>query len=243
MLYKAKKGQVSYGEAIGILLLDSFVPGIPGNVSNATTYTFPVRYKKVDGLTVERIFNKDVTLLKPLIKAGIELVREGVKAVTGDCGFLALFQKELAKQLGVPVFLSALLQLPFLTKMIGEGQKVGIITANSKILDKDLLREVGLENMNSIYVKGLEDKKNFRKAVIEEVGWIDTEKIEKEVVMSAKEIVQEEPGIKLILLECSGLPPYSAAVNAAVNLPVFDYVTMINYVYSSIVKKTYEGFI
>ena len=243
MLYKAKKGQASYGEAIGILLLDtSFAPYIPGDVANATTYSFPVRFKKVSGLTVEKMFNKDIRFLNRVIEAGRELVEEGVKAITGDCGFMALFQKEMIKQLKVPVFLSSLLQLSFITKIISDEQKVGIITANSKILDDALLREVGIKDMNSVYIKGLEDKEYFRKAIIEEVGWLDSEKVKKEVVSAAKEMVKEDLRIKVILLECSCLPPYGATVQEAVNLPVFDYITMINYVYSAVVKKKYEGF-
>ncbi|HBY57145.1 MAG TPA: hypothetical protein DEG96_04705 [Candidatus Atribacteria bacterium] len=243
MLYKAKKGQASYGEAIGILLLDtSFAPYVPGDVANATSYSFPVRFKVVNGLTVERIFNKEIKFLDRVIEAGKELIEHGVRAITGDCGFMALFQREVAKQLEVPVFLSSLLQLPFLTRIIGEGQKVGIITANSKILDDTLLREVGIKDMNSVYIKGVEGKEYFRKAIIEEVGWLDFEKVEKEVVSAAKEMTREDPKIKVILLECSCLPPYGAAVQEAINLPVFDYITMINYVYSAVVKKNFKGF-
>ncbi|HIH78103.1 MAG TPA: hypothetical protein HA341_04165 [Halobacteria archaeon] len=54
-------------------------------------------------------------------------------------------------------------------------------------------------------------------------------------------MVNDEPTIKAILLECSDLPPYGRAVQEAVALPVFDFVTMINYVYSGLVKKRYEG--
>lgn len=243
MLYKAKRGQASYGEAIGILLLDtSFAPYIPGDVANATTYSFPVRFKKVNGLTVDRIFKKDSSFLDQLVVAGKELVESGVRAITGDCGFMALFQREVAKQLEVPVFLSSLLQLSFITRIIGKGKKIGIITANAKILDKPLLREVGLEDINSVYIKGMENKEYFRKAIIEEIGWLDSEKVKKEVVSAAEEMVKEDPKIKIILLECSCLPPYGMAVQEAVNLPVFDFITMINYVYSAVVKKRYEGF-
>lgn len=245
MLYKIKKGQASYGEAIGILLLDSSLqPYIPGDVANATTYSFPVRFKIVNGLTGERIMNKDIRLLDQLIEAGRELVEKGVRAIMGGCGFMALYQREAAKQLEVPVFLSSLLQLPFLIKIVGEGWKVGIITANSKVLDDALLREVGVKDMNSVYIKGMQDKEYYRKTFIEEVvsGWFDSEKVEKELVSAAKEMIKEDSRIKVILLECSDFPPYGAAVQEAVNLPVFDFVTMINYVYSAVVKKKYEGF-
>jgi hypothetical protein len=243
MLYKAKKGQASYGEAIGILLLDtSFAPYIPGDVANASSYSFPVRYKVIKGLTVEKIFQKDTSFLNQLIEGGKELVKNGVRAVTGNCGFMALFQREAVQQLGVPVFLSSLLQLTFMTKMISEGEKIGIITANGKSLDDNLLREVGITDMNKLIIRGMESKEYFRKSINEEIGWLDEEKVKKEVVSVAQEIIREESKVKMLLLECACLPPYGAAVQEAVHLPVFDFITMINYVYSAVVKKRFSGF-
>lgn len=243
MLYHARKGQAYYGEAMGILLLDTaLAPYIPGDVANASSYAFPVRFKVVKGLTVERIFQKDSSFLDQFLAAGQELVKSGVRAITGNCGFMAIYQKEAARRLVVPVFLSSLLQLPFLSRMIGEGEKIGIITANAGILDDALLHEVGLEDISSVSIKGMESKEYFRKAIIEEVGWLDTVKLEKEVVSVAEEMVTEDPAIKMVLLECACLPPYGAAVQEAVNLPVFDFITMINYVYSAVVKKKYQGF-
>ena len=67
MIYHAKKGQVSSGEAIGILLLDTSVPFIPGDVANATTYSFPVRFQKVEGFTVARALDKDTAIFYDLL--------------------------------------------------------------------------------------------------------------------------------------------------------------------------------
>lgn len=242
MLYKAKKGQASYGEAIGILLLDtSFAPYIPGDVANASSYPFPVRYQVVKGLTVEKIYQKDSSFLGQLVEAGKELVQNGVRAITGNCGFMALFQREAAQQLGVPVFLSSLLQLSFMKHLMGNGKKIGIITANGKILDVALLEKIGLEGTGCLSIKGMEDKEYFRKSINEEVGWLDSGKVRQEVVSVAEEMIQDDPLVEMILLECACLPPYGAAVQEAVGLPVFDFMTMINYVYSAVVKKEYHG--
>lgn len=92
-----------------------------------------------------------------------------------------------------------------------------------------------------LHIKGLENKENLAKAIIEEVGVPDSDKVEREVVSSVREVIQEEPKVRAILLECICLPPYGAAVQEAVNLPVFDFVTMINYVYSAVVKKDFMG--
>jgi len=129
VIYKTQKGQVSAGEAIGILLLDTCVPFIPGDVANATTYSFPVRFHKVEGFTVQRAIGKDPAMYDRLRDAAEALVRQGVRAVTGDCGFMGIHQKKLAQELPVPVFLSSLLQIPFISLLFGEHAKVGVITA------------------------------------------------------------------------------------------------------------------
>jgi hypothetical protein len=139
MAYKANKGQTSYGEAIGILMLDTFTPFIPGDVGNASTYDFPVRYETVEGLTVKRIFSKDQSAYNSLLKAAKRLSQQGVRAITGDCGFMAIFQNKLVDELDIPVFLSSMLQVSFMNNIIGKDKKIGIISANSKSLKEVLL--------------------------------------------------------------------------------------------------------
>ncbi len=130
---KAKKGISGYGQGIGILLLDDLYPCIPGDVRNATTYSFPVTFKIVKGATIKRLlYEADLTLAKSFIKAGMELAQEGVRAITGDCGYLALFQKEIAAALPVPVFMSSLMQIPLVSRMLKPTQKVGVIAADSR---------------------------------------------------------------------------------------------------------------
>lgn len=243
MIYTTQKGQISSGEAIGILLLETSVPFIPGDVANATTYGFPVRFQKVKGFSVRRALSKDPSVYEDLREAAGELVQQGVRAVTGDCGFMGIHQKKLARELGVPVFLSSLLQIPFISLLIGEDAKLGIITADSKSLSTDLLSAVGVADSTNLVVGGLEDSEQFYKFAIEETGALDAGAVEKEVVSVAHGMVAENPQVRAILLECSLLPPYGAAVQDAVNLPVFDYITMINFVFSAVVKQRFAGFI
>ncbi len=242
MSYQANKGQTSYGEAIGILMLDTYTPFIPGDVGNASTYDFPVRYETVDGLTVKRIFSKDKSAYNSLLKAAKKLSQQGVRAITGDCGFMAIFQKKLVDELDIPVFLSSMLQVSFMNNIIGRNKKIGIISANAKSLkDESLFKEVGINDSSQLIIKGLEDKPNFNKSIIEEIGILEPEKIQKEVVNTAVQMKEDYQDIELFLLECSVLPPYSKAVQSATGLPVFDYITMINYIYSTVVQRNYNG--
>ena len=243
MIYKTQTGQVSSGEAIGILLLETSVPFIPGDVANATTYAFPVRFQKVKGFSVRRALGRDPSVYDDLLQAAGDLVQQGVRAVTGDCGFMGIHQKKLARELNVPVFLSSLLQIPFISLLIGGNAKVGIITADSGSLGADLLAAVGVSDPTNLVIGGLEGSPQFYRFAIEESGSLDAGEVENEVVTVARNMVADNPEIRALLLECSLLPPYAAAVQGAVNLPVFDYITMINFVFTAVVKQQYSGFI
>jgi hypothetical protein len=56
--YRARKAD-TYGHAVGILLLDYRAPFIPGDVGNATSYSYPVLFKTVKGLTLDRVLSGD----------------------------------------------------------------------------------------------------------------------------------------------------------------------------------------
>jgi hypothetical protein len=242
VIYKTQKGQVSAGEAIGILLLDTCVPFIPGDVANATTYSFPVRFHKVEGFTVQRALGKDAAMYDRLREAAEALVRQGVRAVTGDCGFMGIHQKKLAQVLPVPVFLSSLLQIPFIALLIGEHAKIGVITADAHSLTADLLAAVGVHETANLVIAGLQNQSNFRAFGLDESGLLDAAAVEAEAIAVAQQVVAQVPETAAILLECSLLPPYAAAVQQAVRLPVFDYITMINYVFAAVVQQQYSGF-
>ena len=242
MIYRVKPGQVSYGEAIGILLLDSEAPFIPGDVANATTYDFPVRFQRVPGLTVERIFSHDMSALDEFLRAAFELKREGVRAITGDCGFMALYQQALVEKLELPVFLSSLLQVPFMSRLIPDHHKIGIITANSDSLTENILNFCGAHLPGRIKLEGLQHSPAFSAAFIKETGTLDFVRVQKEVTAAARKLTADDPDVRLILLECSVLHPYAPAVQEAVGLPIFDFVTMINYVYSAVIPQQVKGF-
>ncbi|WP_158738681.1 aspartate/glutamate racemase family protein [Alteribacillus sp. YIM 98480] len=243
MIYHAKKGQVNYGSTIGILMLDSHIPFIPGDMGNAATFSFPVHYKKVDGLTVKQMYEDREAVLPKVVSAGKQLIAEsGVKAITGNCGYLLLFQQELASSLKVPVFMSSLLQLCMMEKIIDtSNQKIGIITAESYRLHTKMLHAAGIKP-ESVYVKGLENTSHFAGVAIQETGILNKQLMEQEVVEAAAEMITEHPDMSILLLECSLLSPYSKAVQEKIQRPVFDYVTMINFVFESFIKKEFTGF-
>ena len=234
--------RVSYGTTIGILLLNTRIPLIPGDVGNASTFKFPVLYRVVEDLFTDRlVVDADPALAGPIIREARALERSGVAAITADCGYLALFQKEVAAAVNIPVFLSSWMQVPFMHRMLQPGKEIGAIVADSRYIREEILISAGIDDSIPLVMGGMEDRPSFWSQIMREDGTLDSDALEREVVEVAGDLVQNNPDIGAMLLECSCLPPYGAAVQEALHLPVFDFITMINYVYSALAKPRYEG--
>ena len=241
-VYEARAGQVGYGFSIGILCLEYHLPFIPGDVGNASSYDFPVMYREVQGASGEAvIIRQDPALTPNFIDAAKSLVQQGAKAVTSDCGYIGAYQDEVAAAVPVPVFLSSLMQVPMVLSMLGPNRKLGVMVANGEVITERFLNMVGITDRSRVHFRGLEDKPNFRKSVLEESGTLDSDAVESEVVETALEMQRDEASMGAILLECSDLPPYGAAVQAATGLPVFDWIGFINYVHHAVVRSPYSG--
>ena len=229
------------GHAIGIVVLETWYPLLPGNVANATTFDFPVRYKILREATVERILRADPALLDMIIQAGHEFEQEGVRALVGACGYFANYQREVAAALNIPVFLSSLLQAPMIYRSLRPEQQVGILVANAKAVNQTMLEACGITSDIPVACLGMEDQPEFRN-ILEYGGQFHYDKFEAEVVSRAQQLVAENPNVGAILLECSDLPPFAWSVQRAVKLPVFDFLSMINWIYHGVVQRMYSGF-
>src|SRR5947207_2465050 len=65
-----------YGFTVGILMLDTRFPRVPGDMGNAATFPFPVRYQRVDGAGI----GGDI----PLAVAGMETEKEFTRVLLGN---------------------------------------------------------------------------------------------------------------------------------------------------------------
>ena len=234
--------RVTYGTTLGGLVMKSRVPCIPGSVSNASTYRYPVLYRVVEGLDVRRlVYEADESLIEPILREARELERQGVSAITADCGYMALFQRQVASQLRVPVCLSSLLQVPLIRVMLPDSRKIGVVVADSRSVRPHMLEAVGIRADASVVIAGMEGRPAFWSAVMDENGELDSDAVERELLEVVHCLLRKHPDISALLLECSELPAYSAAVQQAVRLPVFDFMTLLDYVHASLAQQPYRG--
>jgi hypothetical protein len=242
-VYRAAAGRRFYGVPIGILLVDCNVPFPPGDVGNASSYGFPVCFELVEGASAEAVVFRGERLEQAFIDAARRLQQNGVRAITGDCGYMIRYQDAVAEAIEVPVFLSSLLQVPMLLRMLGPSGKLGLLVASGRSADDELLELAGVDGAlrPRLCVAGLEDRPHFRRSVLEESGELDRRAVEAEVVATAVELVEREPSIAAIAFECSNLPPYAAAVRRATGRPVFDWIGFVNYVHHAVAAGDFSG--
>jgi hypothetical protein len=224
-----KGGFTNYGQEIGILMLDTIFPRLPGDIGNARTYDFPVRYKVVRGAKTHMIMGDepDVELLQPFIQAARELEREGVKAITTSCGFLAPFQKELADAVGIFVFTSALILVPLVSTMINRNKRIAVFTERAQHLNERHFNGAGWSSKDfQVIIKGMKPDAVLPTVFIGNRGELDSSVLKREVEEMTREVMVEHPEVGAIVVECTNMGPFSANIQAIAQVPVFDINTL-----------------
>ena len=231
----------TYGQKIGILMLATHFPRVPGDIGNATSFPFPVVYRVVREATAETVVNQQSpALIEPFCRAARELEAEGCKCIVTSCGFMAIFHKEIAAAVNIPVISSSLLQVRLVSSMLAPGKKVGIITAKAPALGEKHFRGVDISDVDKV-VYGIEDT-DFGQTFFKDCDYIDLDLAKEEMVKVGQKMLAEHPDVGAIVLECTNMPPFTKALQESTGLPVFDVINLIHYVHDAIVSPGYNGY-
>ncbi len=218
------------GTPVGIVMLDTHFPRIAGDIGNPETFDFPVLYRIVPadaGAVVRHLETQDVGVY---IRVAKELEEAGAKAVFTSCGFLGAFQKTIGEALQVPFVASNLMCLPFVERLLPAGKKAGVMTVNSETLKEESFTAVGAVRPDIVY--GLQTGTEFTNAILSDRPVMDSAACEREHVRVARQMLQDHPEVGAIVLECTNMPPYAAAIRRAVKVPVFDICSLVRYLHA-----------
>jgi len=229
------------GAAIGILVAEASYAMLPGNVANAGTYPFPVLYRVLEGVPFERVLAGDPAVADAVIAGGQSLVDNGVRAVVGACGSFANYQQAAALALDVPVFLSSMLQVPWVLTSLKNEQKLLVISAVASALTEKVFDQCGIMQIDRLLIEQAIDLPEFE-AMLSPEGF-NPAALETALTAYVSDLLARHPESGAILLQCSDLPPFAWAIQNATGLPVFDMNTLISWVYTAVVRHTYDGII
>ncbi len=232
-----------YDMPIGVLSLDSRFAKPPGHIKNGSSFSFPVVYQQVEGVTAKRIvLEPGPDLLEPFIEAVKALEQSGVRAITGSCGFLMLYQQQLADAVSIPLYTSSLIQVPMISRMLGRGRKVGIMTASRKGLTPEHLAATGISD-EPICIAGMEGCREFWEVIIDnQRDDLDLDRMGEEIVSTAEQLVRDNPDVGALVLECTDMPPFAHLIQQRLGLPVFDLTTLTTMMFQVVTRRGYSGY-
>ena len=134
----------------------------------------------------------------------------------------------------IPVYTSSLLWVPELVASLPEGKRLGVITVGESFLrahDNALFRECGIdEDSTPLAITGMYESEWVDEWTTMASSDFDPALLEHAMVSVARKLVADYPDVGMILIECTDMPPYSAAIRQATGLPVFDPVDMVRQV-------------
>ena len=223
-----KGGYPTYGQPIGIIMLECAFPRPPGDIGNARSFDFPVRYEILEGILAARLTKEEEpTAVAALIQAAQRLERVGARIILTSCGLFLRYQARLAAAVKVPVATSAVMFLPFLTALLPSGRKVGVLTADSRTLSP-VLERAGWNDPGRVVIEGMENYPAFRRAILDPASPydLDPRALRGEAIQAVQCLLKKEPTVATLLVECTNLSPYSSALREAFCLPVFDMIDL-----------------
>jgi Asp/Glu/hydantoin racemase len=119
--------------------------------------------------------------------------------------------------------------------MLPLGKRVGIVTINAESLESDHLRSAGVPTDTPI--EGVAADAEFRQRILNDDPHMDFARARTEVVDTARRLVSKHANIGAIISECTNMPPYRQAMIEATGLPVYDALTLANWLWAGVSRN------
>ncbi|HKS88188.1 MAG TPA: aspartate/glutamate racemase family protein [Stellaceae bacterium] len=234
----AHGGKGLYGARVGILMLETRFPRIPGDMGNALSWPFPVLYKVVPGATSDRVVrHKSAGLINAFLDSAAELVQLGADGITTTCGFLSLYQREIAAHVGVPVAASSLMQIPLIERVLPPGRQVGVLTVSAASLQPEHLTAAGADPATPVV--GTDSGSEFTRVMLNDEARLDAAAAEGDILAAGDQLVRKHPDTGAVLLECTNMTPYARALSEHLRLPVFSIYSFVTWFQAGLTPRDF----
>ena len=217
-----------------VLQLDTDFPRIAGDVGARETYLGDIEILRIKAATVAKVVtNKPQDIDIAPFEAALHSAN-GELIVT-SCGFLSYWQNHLAARTQKPFISSSLIALDTLAPRYSPEELL-ILTFDAHNLGN---AHLGAHQKYASSILGLPQDCHLRRVISENHAHLDIERAQNEI--SAHVAAHIRPKHRHILLECTNLPPYKAALTKRTGLHVSDILTLIENLRTGTINPAFLG--
>ncbi|WP_457659794.1 hypothetical protein [Sinorhizobium medicae] len=209
---------------IGMLSLDEPACPSPPRTWGEDPHEFAVGLvkKTVVGVSVPDIIYERDHVRGAFIEAARALAAQGCSAITSNCGYSVLYQKDVIEATRLPTVLSSLLLLPAVVAALPPDYQVGIICYDSTCLSDEHLKaswpQAQRSRLNIVGIEGTEawSKSNSSDAVYE---W---PLFAKAIENCVEVLMRAERPTGAVIVECCAFGSFVPMIKARMGVPTCD---------------------
>ena len=219
---------------LSLLQLDTGFPRIAGDVGSPQTWRAALDLHVIADLSVQRVVAAapradDISGVEPVLAK----VRGDV--ITTSCGFLGIWQDRFAAAAPAPFIASSLNGLPVLMERYAPTE-LAILTFDAAALKAPAFGP--LLNGFAGPVIGLPATSHLKQVIADDLPELDSARAESEIIDLVAGLMAQRQ-VRALLLECTNLPPYKAALKKRFDIEIFDILTQIHLVNPDIVDPAF----
>lgn len=215
---------------LGVLRLENGRIPLPGSCTEEETYGYPVILRHVPGAWGENVTKGDRSVCAAYVQCAREMEAAGCAAVVTTCGFTSLFQADMAAAVSIPVAASTLLLVPMVLATLPADAELAVLTYDASRLSAAHCAAAGWSRDDPrVVIDGIDGTESWVELVKPQPEPTH-EMLLRDIGAAAQRAIAAHAKVRAILFECTVFPIVTADVRALTGLPVYDYMTLANYV-------------
>lgn len=210
---------------VGVLLLENTHLRGPGSMAHSESYGGMAIFRTMTGVMGRELMDRPDLVREAVIDAALELAADGADAITMNCGFGVLFQRDVAQAAKVATACSSLVLLPVLAAL--HGGHVGVLTYDRSALTPAHFDAAGWPPGAALPLSA--DVQAFPEwRLLEEEGEValDLETMEAQLATLGESFVAAN-GLSALVLECSAMVPFKGTVKRKTGCHVYDVLDAV----------------
>jgi hypothetical protein len=131
--------------------------------------------------------------------------------------------------------------VPFVRSVLPPDHRIGVITANSTKLTEEHFLACGWSSDSAgVDVVGVQGSSFCADNIALAVNDAGARSLVADAMKSAAgELLAKAPRLGAVVLECTNMPPYAEDVQQVTGVPVFDVITMTEFLYASTRRRAW----